>query len=198
MDKHLVVSKLNMKWIHKNWAVIGGIIALATISYVLFIDPQLADIESLLWLHFALLLIHQFEEYVYPGGFKEFFQENIWKKNPIMRSPLNDNGILLVNVCLGWTAYFLSALCGTQVLWLAVGLVGVSILNGIMHSVMFFYKRKYNPGFLSGLFLFIPFGIFALSKLAIYMTTEQMASGLFVFVFGTALIPISIYITSQH
>ena len=159
-------------------------------------DP-ITSVDSLLWLHFVTLLIHQFEEYVYPGGFKTFFQENIYNKNPIIRFPLNDRGIILVNVVLGWTAYLVSAIYGMEKLWLAIGLLGVTILNGFMHTLMFVLKRKYNPGFYSGLFLMIPFGIFVLFKIQASISISQGKHGLIIFLIAVALIPISIFVTNQ-
>ncbi len=185
-----------MNWINKNWAKIGGLIAIVII-FVLLLNSSFSEIESLLWVHFATLLLHQFEEYVYPGKFKEFYNENILDKNKITRFPLNDKGIILVNVILGWTAYLLSAILGENFIWLAIGLLGVTILNGIMHTIMFIVKRKYNPGFITGLFLFIPFGTFLILKSIENITPESIIYGMIVFVVGTALIPISILITNR-
>ncbi len=186
-----------MKWFIKHWAKIGGLIVIAIAVYVSNSNFKLTDMESLLWLHFATLLIHQFEEYVYPGGFKDFFQENIYNKNRIIRFPLNDRGIILVNVIIGWTAYFFSAINGEKILWLAVGLLGVTILNGLLHTFMLVVRRKYNPGFVSGLFLLIPFGTFVLLKLLTVLPTNDLISGIIIFAIGTSLIPISIFITNK-
>jgi len=186
-----------MKWFTKYWATIGGFIAVVIILYILVSDLRIPDIESLLWLHFAILLIHQFEEYVYPGGFKEFFQENIYNKNRIIRFPLNDEGIILVNVVLGWTAYLTSAIYGEKMLWLAIGLLGVTILNGFLHTLMFVINRKYNPGFVSGLFLCIPFGIYVLLGLVNDLPTKTMISGIIIFIIGFTLIPLSIFVTNK-
>ena len=184
-----------MSWINKNWAKIGGLIAIAIIFILLF-HSSFTEIKSLLWVHFAILLFHQFEEYVYPGKFKEFYNENILGTNRITRFPLNDKGVILVNVILGWTAYLLSAILGKDFIWLAIGLLGVTILNGIMHTILFIVKRKYNPGFVSGLFLFIPFGLFLIAKSIESITPENIIYGMIVFVAGIAVIPLSILITN--
>ena len=110
-----------MKWVYKNWAKVGGVISIIIILYVLFSEHKLSDFNSLIWIHFALLLIHQFEEYVFPGGFKDFFNKNIWNKNKILRYPLNNKGIILVNVLIAWTAYGMSAFFAEKWIWLAIG-----------------------------------------------------------------------------
>ena len=184
-----------MNWFNKNWAKMGGLIAIAII-FILLLNLSFTEIKSLLWVHFVFLLFHQFEEYVYPGKFKEFYNENILATNKITSFPLNDKGIILVNVILGWTAYFLSAILGENFIWFAIGLLGVTILNGIMHTIMFIVKRKYNPGFITGFFLFIPFGLFLILKLIESETLENIIYGMIVFVVGIVLIPISILITN--
>ena len=183
--------------IYKYWAKLGGLLALSIILTVLFIPNNLSYLNSLLWIHFATLLIHQFEEYVYPGGFKEFFNEKIWNKNRILKNPLNNTGVILVNVILGWSAYTISAVNGDNYIWLALGLTGITILNGIMHTIMFIIHKKYNPGFFSGLFLFIPFGSYLMYILLEETSAEKMTSGLTIFIIGTILIPISIFITNK-
>jgi hypothetical protein len=183
--------------IYKHWASFGGLLALSIITTVLILPNNLSYINSLLWIHLAFLLIHQFEEYIYPGGFKDFFNKNISGKNLITRHPLNNKGIVLVNVLLGWSAYGISAIYGEKYIWLALGLTGITIFNGIMHTLMFIIHKKYNPGFFSSLFLFIPFGFYLLSILLAEISIEEMNSGFTIFLIGTVLIPISIFITNK-
>ena len=184
-----------MEYIQKYWAKLSGFLTLSILITLFLLIDNLTHIEVLLWLHLATLFIHQFEEYVYPGGFKDFFNTYVHKKSKIIQHPLTDNGIILVNVLIAWPAYFLSAIYGLEIIWLALGLAAISILNGIMHTLMFFLHKRYNPGLISGFFLSIPFGIYLLSVLLENPTTETTASGLVVFIIGTALIPFSIYLT---
>lgn len=185
-----------MQFIYKNWAKFGGFLAIVIILYLLYSDLSFVHTTSLLWLHFVTLLIHQFEEYVYPGGFKEFFQENIYSKKGIIRSPLNNKGIIFINIGLGWSAYVISAVHGENSLWLAVGLIGVTLLNGFLHTLLFVIKRKYNPGFVSGLFLCIPFGVYLLSKLMDKLSHSYLISGFKIFALAVVLVPISIFVTN--
>lgn len=183
--------------IYKYWAKLGGVLALSIIFAILLIPNKLSFTNSLLWIHLSTLLIHQFEEYVYPGGFKDFFNENIWNKNRILKYPLNNKGVILVNVILGWSAYSISAVQGDKYIWLAIGLTGITILNGIMHTILFIIHRKYNPGSISGLFLLIPFGAYLLYQLLGEISTEKITSGIIIFILGTILIPLSIFITNK-
>jgi hypothetical protein len=116
-----------MNWINKNWAKLGGFMAIVIMAYTLVSYALITHIESLLWIHVAVLQLHQFEEYVYPGTFKTFYNEHIFGKNSITRFPLNDNGIIIVNVVLAWPAHISSALFGEKQLWLAMGLLCITI-----------------------------------------------------------------------
>ena len=186
-----------MKWINKYWSVIGGMVAFGIIVTIFLNGEYLFSTQSLFWIHLAVLLLHQFEEYSIPGGFKQFYNSNIWNKNPITRFELNDKGILIVNVVLAWIAYFLAALYGDKLISLTIGLLGVTILNGIMHTLMFCILRKYNPGLITGLFVFIPFGILFLTKIQENIELENWITGIIIFVIGTALIPVSIKLTNR-
>ncbi len=103
----------------------------------------------------------------------------------------------MVNIIFGWTAYLLSAILGMRILWLAIGLLGITITNGMLHTTMSLINRKYIPGMITGLFLFIPFGLFVLLKTIKVTAIEDIILGIIVFITGTALIPISIYITNK-
>lgn len=186
-----------MKLINKYWSAFGGMFAVGIIVAILANSKHILPIESLMWIHFAMMLFHQFEEYSIPGKFKEFYNANIWNKNPITKFQLNDKGILVVNVALAWTGYFIAAIYGQKILWLTIGLAGVTIVNGIMHTLMFILLRKYNPGLITGLLMFIPFGLFLLIKIQGNTEPGNWIAGLVVFVVGTALIPLSIKMTNR-
>ena len=66
-----------------------------------------------------------------------------------------------------------------------------------MHTLMFVIKRKYNPGFVSGLFLLIPFGTYVLIKLMNDLSSKNIITGLVISAIGFALIPLSIFVTNK-
>jgi Protein of unknown function with HXXEE motif len=186
-----------MNYIYKYWATFGGIMATAIVILTLYIDKGIFSIQTLIWIHLATLLLHQFEEYSYPGKFKDFYNNNILNKNAITRYPLNEKGVLIVNVVLAWTMYIFASFVGIKAIWLTFGLVGITILNGIMHSIMFIKLKKYNPGLITGALIFIPFGFYLLTRLEEYATFINIILGLIIFIIGTALIPVFIYLTNK-
>jgi hypothetical protein len=187
-----------MSYIDKHWATFGGIMAVVIIVLALIIDKELSNIQTIFWIHLATLLLHQFEEYTYPGMFKDFFNTNIWNKNAITRFPLNEKGILVINIILAWTMYFFASFVGVKVVWLTFGLAGITITNGIMHTIMFVKLKKYNPGLITGFLIFIPFGLYLLTRLKNYAVFENLILGLIIFVIGTLSIPLSIYLTNKN
>ncbi len=169
--------------------------AIGIIGYALF--GELTEIQFLLWIHLALLLLHQFEEYVYPGGFKRFYNENIWRKSFLTRNPLSNSGIILVNIGLAWTVYLYSAITHETQLWLALGLLGITILNGLLHTILGMVQKQYNPGFITGLFLCIPFGMYALIRIGQVASMEDIRAAITVFAMGIMLVPTFIFISYE-
>lgn len=186
-----------MYWLDNSWAKIGGLLSACILLCLLFSDLHWTDIKFLAWLHFCLLLLHQFEEYVYPGGFKDFFNKNILNKNRLMANPLNRTGIVLVNVLIAWSAYFLAALFSTYTLGLMVGLLLISLLNGVLHTALAIIRRQYNPGLFTGFFLFIPFCLFVFFNPAIQFTLKEWGSGVFIFIIGSFSIPLTIILSNK-
>jgi hypothetical protein len=78
------------------------------------------------------------------------------------RYPLNSNTALIVNVVIGWLAYFLAAVFGEQAIWLGIATILVSFGNFVAHTFLFNLKGKtfYNPGMLSAEILFLPIVIY--------------------------------------
>ncbi|MCB0571238.1 MAG: HXXEE domain-containing protein [Phaeodactylibacter sp.] len=188
-----------MRWIIKNWARVGGVLSLLLIAG-LFLrwERWWEQAGALLWLHLALLMLHQFEEYVYPGGFKAFFNQDIYGKRGPFRYPLTDGAILAVNIVLGWGFYALAALAGPGALAFGAGLVLVSGLNGLVHSLLFVAKRKYNPGFLTGLLLFLPFALYFFYQTRDELSNSDWSTALTIGLLGTGMIPMMIFLTGRQ
>lgn len=142
-------------------------------------------------------MLHQFEEYVYPGGFKAFFNQNIYGTRGPFRFPLTDHAVLIVNVLLGWGFYSMAAKAGAGALGFGAGLVGVSFVNGLAHSFLFVLKKKYNPGLITAFFGFLPFGCYFFYKLQAIMSPNDWTSAVTIAVVGTAMIPVGIFLVGQ-
>lgn len=104
------------------------------------------------------LLLHQFEEYRYPGYFPGMINVVMYQSRQPDRYPLNANTALIVNVVIGWLFYWLAARLGESALWLGIATMLVSTGNIVAHTLLFNVRGKtlYNPGLLTALLLFLP------------------------------------------
>lgn len=141
----------------------GGIIAplLLTILIIAwFATPGLNPYQWLLWLHLPLLMFHEFEEYVFPGGFKEFLNVKtpLAHNPPLDNVPLNDPYVFAVNIGL-WLWITAAALLANVAPWIGLGPVLVQLLlNNVTHTVAFQTRQAgYNPGLLTTILLLMPY-----------------------------------------
>ncbi len=188
----------------KHWAKAGALISIFIIAYIYFIQKnQLPLLEKFILLNLAFLMLHQFEEYVYPGGFKDYFNYNIYNPMGFFRNRLTDKGIIYVNVVLGWGMNIIVFIFLRD--YPAAVLIAVTILlfNGLLHLITAFSKQSYNPGVITGAVLFIPLGFYSYYKLSSVniLNTKIIIAVIAVSVLASFLIPITIYLTrpaSRH
>jgi Protein of unknown function with HXXEE motif len=99
-----------------------------------------------------ILVTHQTEEWVRPGGFLPFCNERLLgSEEPTW--PLTERDGFHVNVTLGWTTAIAaaalwrrSAMPAAVVLWMEAG-------NTVLHAGMAARERRYNPGVVTGVAL---------------------------------------------
>jgi hypothetical protein len=139
------------------WAAAG----LAVPAWSLAAARRAELLEDGAWvagLAFPILVSHQSEEWVWPGGFLPFCNTRLlggdrpdW--------PLTERDGFHVNVTLGW----LSAVAGLA-LWrrmpgIAAGVLLMEIGNALMHGAMALRERRYNPGVATGTLLMVPHAV---------------------------------------
>jgi hypothetical protein len=106
-------------------------------------------------LAFPILVSHQSEEWVWPGGFLPFCNTRLLGRD---RSdwPLTERDGFHVNVTAGW----LSAVAGLA-LWrripgVAAGVLLMETANALMHASTAVRERRYNPGVATATALMAP------------------------------------------
>ena len=68
-----------MKWFKENWPKATIFLAVyITLLLVLFVREENYALY-LIWLQTPIYFLHQFEEYVFPGGFLKFFNRKMLK-----------------------------------------------------------------------------------------------------------------------
>lgn len=114
--------------------------------------------QTLMWFSLVSLFLHQLEEYRIDGTFPGMINSVMFNSKMPDRYPLNTNSAFYVNVVVGWTFYFLAAICAERTIWLGIATIMVSIGNTIAHTILFNVKGKtlYNPGLVTSCLLFAP------------------------------------------
>ena len=106
-------------------------------------------------LAFPLLVAHQSEEWVRPGGFLEFCNGRLMGSDrPTW--PLTERDGFHVNVTIGWSTALAAALLWRRTPAPAALVLGIEAGNVAMHVGMAVRERRYNPGVATAALLFAP------------------------------------------
>ncbi|CAH2715882.1 hypothetical protein BACCIP111895_03066 [Neobacillus rhizosphaerae] len=57
-----------MNFFRRHWYNVGLVVAIISIVYLIFAWGDMSILQRLVFMNFIVLLIHQFEEYGFPGG----------------------------------------------------------------------------------------------------------------------------------
>ena len=149
-----------MDSLRKHWYDIGGLIAMVVIGGLALFGQGLSFSQQLLLLNYAALLVHQFEEYRFPGFFPGHYNGGVFKSPMPDRYPLNTQSALVVNIGFGWPIYLIPVFL-PQYAWLGLAPVLFGFGQVVIHGVVFplRVKRAYSPGILSAVLLHLPIGI---------------------------------------
>ena len=150
-----------MKWLFDNWMKATPFLAFYSFILVFLYVRDVNYPLYLIWLQGIIYWVHEFEEYIFPAGFLDFFNRNMMKSDR-GDYPLTTTGSFWINIPLVYIAMPFSALLAHFFglewgLWTAY----FSFLNAFAHIVMFFkFGRKYNPGLVVSAILNIPVGAY--------------------------------------
>ena len=147
-----------MQFIRRHWYSLGLVPAAAAIAWGFW--GHLGTIQFILLLNFAALMLHQFEEYAWPGGEPWIINEVMQPKgNRPDRYPLNQNNAFVINVYMAW-AFYLVPVFFPGLIWLGLATVLFGISQFFMHGIA--NNRKlhtlYNPGLAAVTLGHIPLG----------------------------------------
>jgi hypothetical protein len=143
-----------------NCFSVGAVLAMAIAGALALSRRRLSRSRLFSALNLAALMVHQFEEYGFPGYFPGQLNAGIFKSEKPDRYPLNTNSALIVNAVVGYPFYLLPVLFPKRrSLGLAPVLLGFAqaLFHGIVPPLR--AKARYGPGFLSAFFLHVPIGI---------------------------------------
>ncbi len=157
----MIVSEY-YRWLKKDWAKTGFILSIFLFIF-LFIFVRPSDfVVFILLLQTPLYMLHQTEEYVFPGGFGQFFNKDIFKLET-EDGPVDQNFIFFVNVILIWFILPVFGLLSTIDYRFGLWIPYFSFFAGIAHVLLAIRaKKRYNPGLIVSLFINIPVGLWSI------------------------------------
>jgi len=152
-----------MKFIRRNWYNIGLVVAIGTTLFLAFAWHTMTVLQILLLSNFVAVLLHQFEEYRFPGGFPAIANMAILHSSTPDRYPLNQKSAMITNL-LGAYGFYLIPVFFPTVIWLGIAPMLFGILQFVVHGIAANIRLRtiYSPGLAATVFLHVPIGIYYL------------------------------------
>jgi hypothetical protein len=179
-----------MNFLRSYWQDLGLLVAAIVGVYLLAGWADIPEIEQILWLSFIAILVHQFEEYRWPGYFPGLFNGLIFPSKHPERYPLNRQSAMVINLVIAYLFYLVPVFFPT-VVWLALGPIFMGFFQFVWHGI--FANRKagtlYNPGLFAVIVFHIPVGGWYIQ----HIVANNMATVLD-WIFGTLYFAVAVYI----
>jgi hypothetical protein len=144
------------RWLDQHWPFISLAFAVVLAAvYPFVLDWSLERPAWAFWVLPVLLMVHQFEEYVWPGKFRQWM--NLMKLRSGKRdAPLTAR--FARNVNFGWTYIVLlgAAWIGESALWVPMTILAAFHVNGWFHIVESTTDLRYSPGTVTSLVGYLP------------------------------------------
>jgi len=166
-----------------HWYNIGGILFIALSFFLAFRNSALSRIQVILLSSFMGMLVHQMEEYAWPGGFPSMANILMCREREAYdRYPFNANQCWISNVFLTYTFYLLPVFF-PNLIWLGLAQVFAGMLQIISHGFLMNIKLRsfYNPGMGATILLQWPIGIYY-----IYYVNAHKLAGQSAYLIGMA------------
>lgn len=153
-----------MNFLRRYWYNLGLLAAVTGLGVVLLGD--LSRVQQILLLNFVVLVLHQFEEYGWPGGGPWVMNQVLQPSDRPDRYPVNRNNAMVINVFCAYPFYLLPVFF-PQTIWLGLPPVLFAFGQFIVHGVITNWKLKgfYNPGLAAVVLGHIPIGIWYLVEI---------------------------------
>ena len=152
---------MKIKKFINNWYNIS--VGLAVISAVIAIFGVDDITQKLLWGSIAILFLHFFEEFGFPGGFPLMGMKVLMNSKERDSSKWNCNNLNSMFGNWGFLFFlYILPLIFTDVRFLTLAAMMFLFAEFLMHVVLFNVKQKtiYNPGLITALFGLTPLGVY--------------------------------------
>ncbi len=126
----------------------------------------------LFWTPLIAACLHIFEEFVFPGGFSEWYKTY----KPGIKKSVTWKFLFLINGGLLILCYDIAAIgAGVFGIALWLGVMTMLAANGIWHIKGVIKTKEYSPGVITGTILYIPLAVYGF----IYFLSNDMISILY-------------------
>ena len=163
-----------LKTLCRHWYNVGLAVALCVLAVLMAGWNEMPMILRFNTISFIVMLVHQFEEYGFPGGEPMIMNRVLQGSDIPDRYSLNQFSAMFTNVFFTYVIYLLPILL-PDVIWLGIAPMLMGMMQFMVHGIMTNIKMKsiYNPGLGAVVFLYIPVGVCYFR----YITVHQLASG---------------------
>ena len=150
---------------------------------MLFLNSRapIGSFEWLYWLSLPLYMFHQFEEYVYPGRFKEELNKML-RRGDSSREILTNTMAFIVNIGFIWILTPVLIILGNFSIVFPIILMTLVATNGFIHVFVSIRFRRYNPGLIASLAANIPLGLYVLIAIGLsaLVSTIELITGVLI------------------
>lgn len=151
-----------LEFLRHHWYDLGPISFFASITYFTNNRQRLTTTQKWLLASFLAVLVHQFEEYRFPGGFPAAMNIGVYGSgNPRPEAyPLNAHSAMVTNVIATYGLYLAPVFFPEQV-WAGLGPVFLGFGQILIHGININSKMRsfYNPGLATAILLHTPVGV---------------------------------------
>ena len=149
-------------WFRREWMRAGLVVSIFLLLYLTVLVAPTNLVLYAMLLCAPLYMLHETEEYLFPGGFVEFTNRDLYHQNPEM-GMLDESLVYWINMGYIWLPLPLSGLLATQDLRFAAWMPYFFIFQAVVHVVLSVVTRRwYNPGLATACLLHVPFALWAL------------------------------------
>lgn len=161
-----------LKFFCRHWYNIGLAVAVVAAVSLAFFWKDMSVLLRLNTISFIAILVHQFEEYGFPGGEPMIMNRLLQGSDIPDRYPLNQFSAMFTNVFFAYVIYLLPVIF-PNVIAISIAPMLMGMMQFMVHGVMTNIKMKsiYNPGLGAVVFLHIPVGVYYLR----YITANGLA-----------------------
>jgi hypothetical protein len=154
------------RWLKRDWAKTGFILSIFLFVFLTVFVRRDDFVVFILLLQTPLYMLHQTEEYIFPGGFGKYFNTKIFQLKT-EEEPVDENFIFFVNIILIWIVLPVCGLLSTIDYRYGLWIPYFTFFAGIAHLVLAIKAGKiYSPGLIVSLLVNIPVGLWSILYLS--------------------------------